>query len=43
MNEYSNSLCRKCYNDTCKAYHGRCRKYIIYRFFRKLFKLDNKK
>lgn len=34
---YSNSLCTKCDNDVCKVYGGRCKKYRIIKFLRKLF------
>ena len=34
---YSNSLCMKCDNDACKVYGGRCKKYHLVNFFRKLF------
>lgn len=35
---YLNSVCIKCSNDICKVYGGRCRKYNVVSFFRKLFK-----
>ena len=35
--EYNNSLCAKCDNDVCKVYGGRCKKYCIVNFFRRLF------
>ena len=34
---YDNSLCVKCNNDVCKVYGGRCKKYRIIYFFKKLF------
>lgn len=37
-NNYSNQPCVKCHNSICKVYGGRCRKYRITNFFRKLFK-----
>lgn len=38
MKDYYNPLCIKCNNDICKVYGGRCKKYIIINFFKKLFK-----
>ena len=42
MRKYSNSLCRKCGNYECKAYHGTCRRYEITMFFKRLFRLKKK-
>lgn len=34
--KYSNPLCKKCHNNICKVYGGRCKKYKIINFFKRL-------
>ena len=40
---YNNSLCAKCNNSVCKVYGGRCKKYRILYFFKRLFCKHNYK